>query len=477
MKVLLLHLPTERRSYIEHFSIPEPLAQLYLAPVLEPRHEIVFVDLRITPDLEREVDGFAFGAVVVGVNPMTARALGPTLERLRALRPAARILLVPDAEYGNAHVHERPLDFVHPLADALVPNYFLAVLRRTVPEAIGAFEAGRSLAGIPGLWIREAEAWRETAAVPNVVGDIGVPERRLLGRARGRYRFGGVGRMAHLFYTYGCRYKCRFCPMSKHDGSITVRALDDVIAELEELTEPHVYLQDFEPFLAPEAMERLADAVEKADVQKRWYMMTRTDTALEQEPLIRRWRDLGLRWLYLGLDGWSGDRLRELHKASTIEVNEAAVQRMLALGLRVSLGFVVRSDFTREDFAALRAYAGRFRRALVGFTVETPYVGTKLFDQEQGRVTTRDWSLYDLEHAVLPTALPLGEFYRELARLQSSTMRRSAFAGERFFPPRDLVRNAALGPRALVRMLRSGADHAVSGDGPALQEQPAASRV
>jgi hypothetical protein len=478
VRVLLLHLPLARRSYLSRFALPEPLAQMYLAGALAPRHDVRIVDLRLRPNLDSELAGWRPDAAVVGVNPLNLAAADRALADLRERVPGLRVILAADAEYGNSHVAERPQDFTHPLADALVLPYFLAPMQRVVSDAVAAWEGRRSIGDVPGL-LRQTSpgSWSRTESVANVAGDIGIAARGRLGRLRGQYRFGGIGRMAHLFYTYGCRYKCRFCPMSKHDGSITVRALDDVIAELEELTEPHVYLQDFEPFLAPEAMERLADAVEKADVQKRWYMMTRTDTALEQEPLIRRWRDLGLRWLYLGLDGWSGDRLRELHKASTIEVNEAAVQRMLALGLRVSLGFVVRSDFTREDFAALRAYAGRFRRALVGFTVETPYVGTKLFDQEQGRVTTRDWSLYDLEHAVLPTALPLGEFYRELARLQSSTMRRSAFAGARFFPPRDLVRNAALGPRALVRMLRSGADHAVSGDGPALQEQPAASRV
>jgi len=138
------------------------------------------------------------------------------------------------------------------------------------------------------------------------------------------------------------------------------------------------------------------------------------------------------------------------------------VRRMLALGLRVSVGFVVRSDFTRQDFDELRAYSRRFRGALVGFTVETPLVGTKLFDEEGGRVTTRDWSLFDLGHAVLPTALPLDEFYRELTRLQTTSIFRATFAGMRFFPPRDLLRNFASTLGAQQRVRRSAPDH----DGP-----------
>lgn len=465
MNVLLLHLRPARRSYIGRFSVPEPLAQLYVAPVLRPRHALRVVDLRITPNLERELEGFPVDAAVVGVNPLTQSALGPTLERLHARRPFAKVLLIPDAEYGNSHVHERPLDFVHPLADALVPNYFLEVQRRTVPAALAAWEEGRPLEEVAGLWIRASEGWRPTAPLANEVGDIGVPDRTLLGRARGRYRFAGIGRMAHLFYTYGCRFKCRFCPMSKHDGSISVRSLDDVMRELSEMSEPHVFLQDFEPFLAPEEMERLADAVEGSGIRKSWYMLTRTDTALQEEALIRRWRRLGLRWLYLGLDGSTPDHLRTIRKANTVETNERAVKRMLELGLSVSAGFVVRPDFTHEDFAALRDYARRFRDVLVGFTVETPFVGTKLFDESEGHLTSRDWSLYDLGHAVLPTVLPLEDFYRELAELQRASAMRSTRAAMRFFPFPDLIKNF---PRLLDAMgtVRSGARDHIGPQGP-----------
>jgi magnesium-protoporphyrin IX monomethyl ester (oxidative) cyclase len=313
---------------------------------------------------------------------------------------------------------------------------------------------------VPGL-LRQTSpgTWAATEPTPNAIGDIGVLDRSLLGRARGRYRFGGIGRMAYLFYTHGCRFKCRFCPMSKHDGSMVARRIDDVIAELSGMTEPNVYLQDYEPFLLPDAMERLASAVERAGIRKNWYMLTRSDTAVEQEALIRRWKGLGLRWLYLGLDGFSPERLKEIRKANTLESNREGLSRMLALGLGVSVGFVVRPDFGREEFAALREHVRRLRAPLVTFTVETPLVGTKLFDESGSRITTRDWSLYDLEHAVLPTALPLDEFYREMARLQFRAGMRTLPAMLRHFPLRDTLRIWASGPGALVDLRRSARDH------------------
>ncbi len=460
MNVLLLHLPLARRSYLSRFSLVEPLAQMYLAPALAPRHASRLLDLRVTPSLDRELEGWRPDAAVVGVNPVHYAACDRTLADLRERFPRIRILLCADAEYGNTHVEERPHDFAHPLADALVRPFFLAPMRRIVPQALAAWEEGRSIADVPGL-LRQTSpgTWTATEHVPNVVGEIGVADRALLGRARGRYRFGGIGRMAHLFYTFGCRHKCRFCPMSKHDGSILARSIDDVMAELRGMTEPNVFLQDYEPFLAPEAMERLADAVEKAGMRKSWYMLTRSDTALDQEALIRRWKGLGLRWLYLGLDGDSTERLREIRKANTIEANEHGLRRMLELGLSVSVGFVVPSDSTREDFAALRQYVRRLKAPLVGFTVETPLVGTQLHDDNQGRLTTRDWSLYDLEHAVLPTAMPLDDFYREMARLQLGAGLRTLPAMLRHFSWRDILYTWSHGFGAVNDLRRAARDH------------------
>jgi hypothetical protein len=460
MKVLLLHLPLARRSWLAQFALPEPLAQLYLGAALKQRHELRFVDLRVTPDLERELAGFEPDAAIVGINPVYDAACDPVLARLRARFPRIRILLSPDAEYGNTHVTDRPLDFAHPLADALVEPYSLARGREIVPAVIDAWETGRPLAEVAGLWIpTETGRWTRTAPVENRVGPIGAADRTLLGRARGRYRFAGISETAFVFYTYGCHYKCRFCPMSKHDGSIVRRPLDEMIPELAALTEPNVYLQDYEPFLAPAAMEELADAVEREGIEKSWYMLTRADTSLAQEALIRRWQKLGLRWLYLGLDGSSPERLKEIKKGATVETNERALRRMLELGLSVSVGFVVRSDFTREDFAALRAYVKHLRAPLVGFTVETPLVGTKLFDDNVDALTTRDWSLYDLGHAVLPTAMPLREFYGELARLHMLGGVRTLMPMLRHYPLRDTLRIWTTGWRGLLGVRNAHRDH------------------
>jgi hopanoid C-3 methylase len=54
----------------------------------------------------------------------------------------------------------------------------------------------------------------------------------------------------------------------------------------------------------------------------------------------------------------------------------------------------------------------------VTISVNTPYPGTESWHTASGKVQTRDYRLFDIQHAVLPTRLPLAEFYEELVKTQ-----------------------------------------------------------
>jgi hypothetical protein len=55
---------------------------------------------------------------------------------------------------------------------------------------------------------------------------------------------------------------------------------------------------------------------------------------------------------------------------------------------------------------------------VVHLTVATPYPGTETWLSEGRKVTTLDYRLYDIQHAVTPTRLPLKRFYEELVKTQ-----------------------------------------------------------
>jgi magnesium-protoporphyrin IX monomethyl ester (oxidative) cyclase len=55
---------------------------------------------------------------------------------------------------------------------------------------------------------------------------------------------------------------------------------------------------------------------------------------------------------------------------------------------------------------------------VVHLTVATPYPGTELFHTESRELSSLDYRLYDIQHAVVETRLPLRQFYEELVKTQ-----------------------------------------------------------
>jgi hypothetical protein len=80
-------------------------------------------------------------------------------------------------------------------------------------------------------------------------------------------------------------------------------------------------------------------------------------------------------------------------------------------------------EWDRERFRVVREW-GLELPEVVNISINTPYPGTESWIAEGGRVVSRDYRLYDIQHAVLPTRLPLAEFYEELVTTQQTFYRK-----------------------------------------------------
>ena len=87
------------------------------------------------------------------------------------------------------------------------------------------------------------------------------------------------------------------------------------------------------------------------------------------------------------------------------------------LGMDVWASFIVDPGFTHDDFKKLKDYITAHGLKTPAFSVLTPLPGTGLFSRLQNRLTTTNSTLYDIAPAVLPTRLPLREFYAEFCSL------------------------------------------------------------
>jgi len=171
-------------------------------------------------------------------------------------------------------------------------------------------------------------------------------------------------------------------------------------------------------FIHPEHGFAIGRELEKRHVRKQYYLETRCDVLLRNREVFEYWRRLGLHYMFLGLEALDEDALRLHRKRITPGENFKALDVARELGFTVAVNIIADPDWDERRFAIVREWALTVPE-IVHLTVATPYPGTEIWHTEARRLTTLDYRLFDVQHAVLPTRLPLQRFYEELVATQA----------------------------------------------------------
>jgi radical SAM superfamily enzyme YgiQ (UPF0313 family) len=189
------------------------------------------------------------------------------------------------------------------------------------------------------------------------------------------------------------------------------------VEELGTLQGKFVFFTDDLFFLDGDRMERLALEIRRAGIRKQYTCQSRADGIVRHEGVVRLWKEIGLRRVFVGLESTTDAGLRSVRKGYGSPTNAEALEILDRLGLSVNGQFIVDPAFTLEEFRALRAYVRERRIAFPSFTILTPLPGTSFHRERAGEMETADPEMFDLFHCVLPTRLPLQRFYEEFATL------------------------------------------------------------
>ena len=142
-------------------------------------------------------------------------------------------------------------------------------------------------------------------------------------------------------------------------------------------------------------------------IRKHYYLETRCDVLLRNREVFAYWARLGLRYMFLGIEAIDAEALRLHRKRVDPEREHARPSRSPASSASSSRSTSSPTPTgTRRRFAVVREWALTVPE-IVHLTVNTPYPGTETWLTESRQLTTRDYRLFDVQHAVLPTTLPL----------------------------------------------------------------------
>ena len=295
----------------------------------------------------------------------------------------------------------------------------------TMALLLVAIENGDAITNVPGAVTATGEG-----PSPIFVASLDevMPARDLL-RHRRKYFVGILDPCASIEFSRGCPWDCSFCSAWTFYGrSYRLVSPKHVVEDLRRIREPGIFVVDDVAFVHERHAMELGEAVASAGIQKRYYLETRGDVLLRNKEVFRFWKTLGLQYIFIGLEAIDAEGLKRYRKRTSLDRNFEALDFARSLGLIVAINLIVDPDWDHERFRIVREW-GLGIPEVVNISVNTPYPGTESWLTEERALTSRDYRLYDIQHAVVPTRLPLAEFYQEMVTTQRAFYRK--FAGWR----------------------------------------------
>lgn len=419
MRILLVRPPVPPHTIgLKHIMICEPLELEYTAAALPPQHDVQIMDLIIEKGFEKRLKHFKPDIVgtscyITGVN-----------EVIKLCRLTKRWNRHCTTIVGGVQAAQVPEDFADPSVDCIVKGDGTTLL----PEIVEALETGVSLRTIAGLAFPvgpgEVEFTEGKAYMPRA-DDLPLPRRELVEHLQHRYYYLQHQPVATMKTTWGCWYKCNFCYTWRiTDGQPYSRSPESIVAELEQIKAEDVYIVDDIFLINKSRLRRLADLMKEKNIRKKFLVYARADFIAENEEIIAEWAGLGLHAVFIGLEAATNSELDSMNKESTVDYNRAAVAMLKKYKVDTYGSLIPNPDYTTEDWVRLWDFIEETGLYYVNISPLTPLPGTMIWNlyKDQVNVPREAHGLWDLSHVVLPTKMPLKEYYRNLLKLYAKTI-------------------------------------------------------
>jgi len=409
MKLLAVH--PSGLMYTRVFLTLEPLGlELVAGAARAAGHDVRIVDLQVEPPrrMWQLIDHWQPDAVCLGGNYLAN--VPEIIDTAKAIKVRLPRCFVFVGGHSASFVAADLLAHGAGAIDCVIRGEGEA----SVPRLLRAVQNGDDLTVVPGSVSAAGEG-----PPPYFVDSLDTirPARDLLTRRR-RYFIGPLDPCASIEFARGCPWDCTFCcAWTFYGRSYRVASPEVVADELARLREPGVFIVDDVAFVHARHGFEIGEAIRRRGIRKEYYLETRGDVLLRNIDVFRFWRALGLKIMFIGLEAIDKEGLQRFRKRIDLDRNMEALEAARSLGIAVAINLIADPSWDRERFEAVRRWCLEIPE-VVNISVTTPYPGTEIWQTEQRKLTTRDYRLFDIQHAVLPTTLPLPQFYAELVKTQ-----------------------------------------------------------
>jgi radical SAM superfamily enzyme YgiQ (UPF0313 family) len=414
MKVLLIQ-PQSSNPLMDRVYLFEPLALEYVgAGLKQAGHDVRLMDARLEHGVERVFAEFRPEAVGITGFTTHLNIVKDLAASLKNLDPKVLIVV------GGHHATIRPDDFAGTAVDIVVIGEGVF----TIVELLQAVERGEEPLTVRGLALQGPTGLIYTKPRPNsALDELPMPDRSLTSAHRSKYFSEWFRPLASVRTSLGCTARCTFCALwSITGGKYLRRDPGNVVKELLTVAEENVFFCDDESMVDVKRMSRLADLIAESGIRKSYFLYARVDTIVKYPELFAKWKRIGLSQVFVGMEDFSDARLVAMKKGISTGQQAMAVEILSGLGIMMYASFMVDPAYGVDDFRLLREYIRKLKLTYATFSVLTPLPGTELHASVKNRLVSEKPELFDMLHALVPTRLPLPEFYEQMARLYAGAI-------------------------------------------------------
>jgi radical SAM superfamily enzyme YgiQ (UPF0313 family) len=276
-----------------------------------------------------------------------------------------------------------------------------------IVDFIRALETGKGLEKITGLSYRRQDGTIKHNSTPPFCKDmdsIPAPDFTLIA---GLEKSGAKTMpLAPVMTSRGCPYDCSFCSVTGMFGQkYRFRSKERVLEELENHRKfggDWVFFYDDNFCAHKKRTKELLHTMIEKKLTPNWTAQVRVEVAKDPE-LMDLMVKSKCHTVYIGLESINPETLKLYNKGQSVEDITNCIKTLHKRKIRIHGMFVFGSDTdTTDTIAETVKFAKKNDLESVQFLILTPLPGTRCYRDldKEGRIITKDWSLYDAHHVV-----------------------------------------------------------------------------
>ncbi|MEA2054100.1 MAG: radical SAM protein [Candidatus Thermoplasmatota archaeon] len=209
--------------------------------------------------------------------------------------------------------------------------------------------------------------------------------------------------LAGIQTSRGCPYNCEFCMLASINGT-AYRPIptDNVIKDIQRIPRKFlIMIHDSSLTIDPDYTKVLFKQMQS--LNKRFMCYGSAPVLAKNEEIIKLSKRAGCVYWSIGFESISQNSLDEVNKGYNVEMYASVIKKIKKYGIGVFGSFVFGFDNDTPDiFDNTIETVQSWGIDAAEFNILTPFPGTKIYHrfEREGRILTKDWSKYDLQHVV-----------------------------------------------------------------------------